>query len=958
VSLSLVFLLSAAAAFGQADVTGRISGKVTDEQGQPISGATVEVNSADLAIARRATTGGNGEFLLALLPTGKYNVNVVASGFQPQVYELRLGIGQTIPLEVQLSPGETLTEEITVSGTASALETTTTGERLNYRRQVEELPVLNRNLEQVALLAPNISFGPTPDTIAIAGAPSFDTTVLLDGAEVSDPYFGAAPVVYIEDAIEEVQVLTTGISARYGRFQGGVINAVTKSGTNDFLGTLRTELSNERWNSSSPFGEDREDKINKVYQVTLGGPVIKDRLWFFAGGRKIPSQVTNKTTGGTSESFSQSLDEKRYQGKLRWAINPSHLADLSYLNFDSTRDNDDGLPAGDDTALGRRADPRKTTTLSYQGVLSANSFVELQATRKRVSIQGGSVDATKDPFIDLGPFLVYNNHWWDFNDPSLRDNDTAAASLTHARDLGKLGSHVFEGGVQYVNSKTGGENRQSASGFNLLDFGSDFLAGVDNGEPRFNLRNGEAVRWQALHVNGVQELKNTAVYVQDQWNLERWRFDLGARYEKYDGSGPLPQFGLDFKLFSPRLGITYRLRPGLQIQATYGKYASRFNDAVGNAVTGVGNAPLIETFYLGPDLLNATAAEVQAAIRNNSYWPIITAYSDPAQPTSFLAKNIEAPHADEITFSLRGDLPRRLGNAVLTFVDRDYKHLIDDFIGGVCDFGIAFGRSCPDGNTTTVFSGGEPVAEVDSRIWANNPNAKRTYRAVSLLWLVRPVGSRWNVGGNYTYGRTRGNYEGEGQNTPSSGSPLGNYARATDNASPNGYTDDDIRHRLNLYGTYQVDLNRAGALVLGSVFLYQSGQPYSLVAQVPYKPVADYLGAVGTYTHFFGQRGSQRFPDIWRFDLSTRYELPIIRGIAAFAKVAVTNVFNNHAVIDFQTTGEAVLDSNDNPISWQPVGNCGLHDKPSKDCTGFGRIRNEDDYQPPRTFLMSVGVDF
>src|SRR6185295_1292668 len=102
----------------------------------------------------------------------------------------------------------------------------------------------------------------------------------------------------------------------------------------------------------------------------------------------------------------------------------------------------------------------------------------------------------------------------------------------------------------------------------------------------------------------------------------------------------------------------------------------------------------------------------------------------PNQPTSFLDKGIEAPYADEITFSIRGNLPHRLGTAVLAYIDRDYQKLIDDFVGGVCDYGFAFDESCPGGNTTLVFSGNEPVAEVDTRVFANNPQARRTYRAI------------------------------------------------------------------------------------------------------------------------------------------------------------------------------------------------------------------------------------
>ena len=957
----LMLLLFPLVVFGQAEVTGRITGKVTDDQGKPIAGATVEVTSTGLKIQRQATTEENGEFLFAVLPTGAYTVTVSAVGRQPQVINLRLGIGQTVPLDVPLAPGEAIKEEITVTGTASALETTSTGERLNYSRDIEQLPVLNRTIENVAELAPNISFGPTAGTLSISGAPSFDTTVLLDGAEVSDPYFGSAPVVYLEDAIDEVQVLTSGVSARYGRFQGGVINAVTKSGTNEFKGTLRGELSNQKWNSQTPFGETQQNKINKVYQGTLGGPLLRDHLWFFGGLRKIPSQITNVTTTETNQTFAQGLDEKRWQGKVRWALSPSHLIDVSYLSFDSATSNDDGLPAGDATALDTRSDPRETYTLAYQGVLSGTTFVEFQATKKNVAIRGGATDPTRDPFLDLSTFSVFNNGWWDFNDPSIRNNKTAALTLSNLRDLGHFGSHDFEGGVQYVSSTTGGENRQAASGFNLLDFGSDFVVRpvANPADPRFNLRPFEAVRWQALHLQGDQTLKNTAAYVQDQWNLPRWRFDIGVRYEQYKGDGPLPQFRLSFKDVSPRLGATFSINPGLQLQATYGKYVSRFNDAVANAVTGVGNGPLIEAIYTGPELLNATRAQIQAAIRNNSYWPLIDSYSDPNQPTSFLANNIKAPYADEYTLSLRGNLPARLGTGVLTYISRDYKQLIDNFVGDVCEFGFNFGQPCPSGNTTTVFQNGAPVAEVDSTVWANNPQAHRTYRALTASWNIRQPGKPWGVGGNYTYSKTRGNYEGEGQNTPSSGSPLGNYIKAVNPAAiaPDGYTNGDIRNRVNLFGTYSLHFQRFGELVIGSVFRYQSGLPYSLTAQVPYANVPTYLGANGTYTYFFGSRGSHRFDDIWALDVSTRYDLPLHSRVGAFLKAGVTNISNNHAVAQFVTSGRAVADASGN-LTWQPVGNCGPGDNPSKDCTGFGRIRNERDYQAPRTFLFSVGFDF
>src|SRR5258705_10215210 len=110
----LTLLLLPLALFGQAEVTGRITGKVTDEQSQPMAGASVEVSSDALKIDRQTTTTANGEFLFGLLPTGAYTVTVTALGRQPQIINLRLGIGQTVPLDVPLPPGEQATEEITV----------------------------------------------------------------------------------------------------------------------------------------------------------------------------------------------------------------------------------------------------------------------------------------------------------------------------------------------------------------------------------------------------------------------------------------------------------------------------------------------------------------------------------------------------------------------------------------------------------------------------------------------------------------------------------------------------------------------------------------------------------------------------------------------------------------------------------------------------------------------------
>lgn len=951
--LVLVLLLALPAlAFGQAQTTGRITGTVVDDQGNPVANATVTATNTDLQLVRTATTSPSGDFLFALLPTGSYTVTVEAEGRQPQVYNLSLGVGQTAPINATLLPGEVITDEITVTGDQTALETTAVGENFDYETQVEQLPITNREIEAVAAYSPNISIGPTGD-IAISGAPSFDTTILLDGAEISDPYFGSAPPVYLEDAIEEVQVLTSGVNARYGRFQGGVVNAITKSGGNEFEGTLRTELTNQSWNSQTPFGEEQADDLSETYQATLGGYIVRDRLWFFAGYRTIPTFSLSQTAIADQRSFTTDREEERYQAKIRGAISENHLVDVSYLNFDATSSNYAGLDAGTIDAVGLRTDPRETWTLAYQGVLTSNTFLELLGTRKDVSIALGGDPSKGDPFLDLGVFAVHNNSWWDITDPTIRNNETASIGVTHSLGTESFGTHTLEGGVQYINSITGGENRQSSTGFNLLAFNEDFVASVVNGVPRYNIRNFNAFRWEALPLGGDQEIENTAVYLQDTINLDKWRFDLGVRYEQYEGSGPFNSLDLDFDDIVPRIGVTYNVNPAWQLQASYGRYVGRFNDNWAAGITGVGGGPLIETIYSGPDFENLSTEEVEAILRNDEYWQIVTDFLSPANPTSFMAEDVTAPSTDEISLSVRHALPNNSGSVVLAYLDREYNDLLDDFQGLVCsDFGFDIGQPCSDQLTVP----GDIL--VDTKIWGNNDRARRNYEAVNLLFDYRPT-TRLQIGGNYTYSTLKGNYEGEGENTPASGSVFGDFERSLDiaAAAPDGYLGADVRHRASIFGSYLFNFGRAGDLSIGSLLFYRSGYPYSLTAFVPLSDTPEYAGDSGEYTHFFGGRGTERFNDWWSLDLSARYEVSVFSDVGLFLKAAVLNVLDNDEVIRFQTLGQAVEGPN-GELTWAPVGNCGLGDEPSESCTGFGRIRNEDDYQDPRTFVLSVGIEF
>lgn len=947
----LLLLLVPSLVLAQADLTGRVSGTVTDEEGNPIAGARIELISPAMQGDRVLKTDDNGKYLVALLPVGAYAMTVSAPNMQSLTYSFRVNVGQTLPLDMTMKVGEELVEEVTVYGTATALETTSLGENFAYDTGVEELPIQNRDIEAVAALAPNVSFGPTGNNLAISGAPSFDTVVLLDGAEISDPYFGGGPSLFLQDAIEEVQVLTSGISARYGRFQGGVVNAITKSGGNTFDGVIRAEFDKETWNSKTPFGEDQDSNLNKEYQGTLGGYMMKDRLWFFGGMRYLPDTATTNITRVTQESFVTNRTQDRWQLKLRGAINPNHILEVSHLDDSTDTTNRAGLPAYDlRAANGQRSDPRETNTLSYQGVVSSNMFVEFLGTEKNVSIQSGGDPTAGDPFLYAGnaapgSFGVFNNHWWDYTDPSVRDNSTLGVNVTNVLSTADWGDHTLEYGAQYVDSTTGGENRQSSTGFNMTfyDLSADWdginYDGVN--DPTFNLVSildedyQIAYRWEALPLGGVQDIESIGVYIQDSWQLNKWRFDLGVRYDDWSGEGPLPTMNLSFSSLVPRIGVTYNIDDNWQIQMTYGQYSSRFNDNVAGNVTGVGGAPLILSIYTGAPMYDLDYDEVQTILRDLDNWGITAGVYDPSQPTVLLAPGVEAPLASDLNLSLKRALPRNSGTFTMSYSKREYRNLLDDFVG---ENGVV---SVEDPNNP-----GDIVGDFDLQVWDNASQAVRQYQALTATWSYRP-GVKWNIGGNYTWSETEGNYEGEGRNTPSSGSIIGDYVRSRPDeaAVPYGYLDEDLRHRFQTWGNYRLDYGKFGSLNLGGILRYRSGWSWNKTGTVSLNDDPVYLNDTGSYTHYYDGRGNNRFPGFWALDFSARYAFPVFRDdVSGWVKINALNVLDNDTLLSYNVNGGTSTNAAGTDV-WAPGGS-------------FGNITSQFNYQTPRTFLLTLGLEF
>src|SRR5688572_22590680 len=236
-------ILTAAPAAAQS-TNGTISGRVVDAQGLAVPGVTVTATSPNLQGSRETVTSANGDYILPLLPSGAYTVTFSLSGFDTQTRAVTVAPTQVVPLEVEMGVAS-LSETVQVVGRSAEVLTETAQVATNFSQQlIQDLPTA-RDINAVLQLAPSVHPTGPAGAYSIAGSQSFESLFLVNGVTVNENLRGQAFDLYIEDAIQETTVATAGISAEYGRFGGGVVNIVTKSGGNLFTGSFRDTLNND-----------------------------------------------------------------------------------------------------------------------------------------------------------------------------------------------------------------------------------------------------------------------------------------------------------------------------------------------------------------------------------------------------------------------------------------------------------------------------------------------------------------------------------------------------------------------------------------------------------------------------------------------------------------------------------------------------------------------------------------
>jgi len=266
-------LIAAAGTASAQTITGTISGHVVDSQGLALPGVTVNATSPNLQGIRTVTTSANGDYLFTALPSGTYILTFELSGFQNQQRTVNVAPTQVQPLDVTMGVAS-LTETVNVVGQAADVLTHTAQVATNFKQDlIAELPT-TRDINASLLLAPAVHPTGPSGAYSIAGSMSFETLYMVNGVNVSENLRGQAYDLYIEDAIQETNIATSGISAEYGRFGGGVVNVVTKSGGNLFSGSFRDTMNNDNWRTLTPFevNQINQDPAHKELRIAKTVP--------------------------------------------------------------------------------------------------------------------------------------------------------------------------------------------------------------------------------------------------------------------------------------------------------------------------------------------------------------------------------------------------------------------------------------------------------------------------------------------------------------------------------------------------------------------------------------------------------------------------------------------------------------------------------------------------------------
>ena len=995
-------LLVANTMWAQGIPTGTLVGRVDDDGGAGLPGVAVTITSPALQGSRTAVTNVNGDYYFSNLPPGDYTVKAALSGFQPATKTVKVSSGQQVTTNVRLGLAG-VTSVVSVTAQSETVSQTSAATTTYSADTLDKLPVA-RTIQSSVFLTPGVNQNGPAGNITVSGGMSFDSTFTVNGVNIQDNIRGTPTALYIEDAIQETSTMTSGVSAEYGRFTGGVINAVTKRGGNAFSGSFRMTENNDNNKAQTPIPTTYADVWVPTYEGTLGGPIWKDKIWFFGAVRYNDAKTSSSTAalvpGGPTESIPQRNLSDRYEGKLTISPFQSHTITGDYTWTTVHADNYyfTSLPIIDTNTTYNRQTPSDLLNIQYNGVITSQFFLEASYSKKTftfinsggtdVSLIGGTAGLSQGQ--GLGQF--YSPYFCGVCSPETRNNQDISAKGTYFLSSPSLGSHSIALGYQNFESKRLSNNYQSGSSWVLSS-----SSAVKQGSVVYPVidANSYLEYYPIPILSEGSNLQTQSVFLNDSWKLNNnLSFNLGVRWDKNHAIDQGGHLVADDSQFSPRLAASYDVKGDgtFRVTGSYARYVGQIQEGIAGSGATQAGAPASYYYYWGGDAINAacppactpTATILQqwfgllGVTKTGMFPPNTTADVINLPGVNQIIQNpMKSPNANEYSVGFSGTL----GTNFVYRVDGIYRTFADFY---------ALQRDLGTGHVSDALGN-----VYDLGFYVNSSEPSRTYTALntSLAYRTGPL----NVGANWTWSHTIGNFVGEssgGGPTTYQALNYPEYVQASWN-TPKGDLSQDQRHRINIYGSYDFRLGPV-TLTPGLLQSWNTGTPYGASGSIrSYPYVASnlacasststncYLNPPTTVTYYFTSRDAYRTNTIARTDLSLNISGKI-GPVEVFLMPQIFNLLNNQGVTFVNNataintsvfTGTGTTPNSRGLVRFDPFTTTPIEcpqGAPATQCASmnanwqknpsFGAPTNGSSTQPsfqiPRSWLLTFGVRF
>ena len=609
-----VFQLCSLSTFAQT-TTSTIEGVVKDANGAVIAGAVVKAKGTTLAAERSVTTNGEGFYRLTALPPGTYTLTVSQTGFASSTSNIELTLNRVVTLDLGLQVGNGVGAVVNVTSESPLLDPNTSSTGLTITpRQIQDLPVNGRNYLDLLQLVPGIAINRQADpkgdnATPILGERGGNTNFFIDGHPNKDTVNGGPAAQFNQETIAEFQVLTTGYKAEFGQASGGIVNVITKSGGNAFHGGgsffVRNDaldgLNSLKTTLSQPLPLSRYD-----YSIGVGGPIIKDKVFFFASSERInesrqidftfPS-TQNPVVDALLQNHEKPFDtparthEIRNFVKLNETLGRHQISqEFNYTNsrvknflplsraesLPSVRNNIGSrsllLAFGDTVSIGDQGNPFILTLRgAYRGEPSNTEPAHPQIVGS--TRFNGFSGPCCTIFGDL-PVAVFGN-------PNTASNLNQKYVTLTANANKLVGDHDIKFGWNFSKTKVDGLETRILQN-QLFSTVTDFTTfGVANAGPYLLAQRG-AVTPGGDNIH-LQNYYN-GLFVQDDWKLlKNLSLNLGIRWD-YDSEFKTK------KNFSPRLGVAWAVTPKTVVRANLGVFYDQFRLGLVRDIPAFGGA--------------------------------------------------------------------------------------------------------------------------------------------------------------------------------------------------------------------------------------------------------------------------------------------------------------------------------------------------------------------------------